>query len=252
MTEGSTQAEIGDLLAREEISVMGTAAIRRLRSIPQDFSPEAVLTGARSIICYGVPIPKGIIYADDDHPDVYWRYCNMLYRSLDMTSNKLCVVLEEAGHLASPIYSCYPWRVVNREFWGRVPLVYWAQEAGLGKLSRCGLLAHPVYGTRILMGGVITTAGLPPTGRTDGEPCPSDCADCIDACPVNAIAKGGKVNHDLCMRHANSSPLLAHLLGDPAVKERFSFETMVNTVSVDDHASYSCLRCLKACPLNSR
>ncbi len=231
---------------------MGIATARRLPSVPENFSPVAVLTGAQSIICYGVPIPRGIICADDDNPDVYWRYCNMLYRSFDMTSNKLCVVLEGAGHLASPIYSCYPWRLVNREFWGRVPLVYWAEEAGLGRLSRCGLLAHPAYGTRILLGGVITTAELPPTDRTDGEPCPSDCADCVEACPVNAIAVGGKVNHDLCMRHANSSPLLAHLLSDPTVKERFSFETMVNTVSVDDHASYSCLRCLKACPLNSR
>ncbi len=231
---------------------MAIATTRRLPSVPEDYSPAAVLAGARSIICYGVPIPKGIIHADDDNPDVYWRYCNMVYRSLDMTSNKLCVALEGAGHLASPIYSCYPWRVMNREFWGRVPLVYWAEEAGLGKLSRSGLLAHPIYGTRILMGGVITTAELAPTGRPGGEPCPSDCADCIEACPVNAIAKGGKVNHDLCMRHANSSPLLAHLLGDPAVRERFSFETMLNTVSVDDHASYSCLECVRVCPLNSR
>lgn len=252
MTEGSSEAGIRDLLAREEISVMGIAAARHLPSVPDGFSPAAVLKDSRSIICYGVPIPKGIILADDDNPDVYWRYCNMLYRSLDMTSNKLCVLLEEEGYLAGPIYSCYPWRVVNREFWGRAPLVYWAEEAGLGKLSRSGLLAHPVYGTRILLGGVITTAELAPTGRPDGEPCPSDCADCIEACPVDAIAVGGKVNHGLCMRHANSSPLLAHLLGDPAMKETFSFETMLNTVSVDDHASYSCLACLKACPLNSR
>jgi epoxyqueuosine reductase QueG len=252
MTEGTSEAEIRDCLAAEGISVMGVAATRHLPSVPDGFSPVAVLKDSRSIICYGVPIPKGVIYADDDNPDVYWRYCNMAYRSLDMTSNKLCLLLEGRGHLASPIYSCYPWRVVNREFWGRLPLVYWAEEAGLGKLSRCGLLAHPVFGTRILLGGVITTTELSPTDQTDGEPCPSDCADCIEACTVNAIAVDGKVDHDLCMRHANSSPLLAQLLGDPAMKERFSFETMLNTASVDDHASYSCLECLKACPLNSR
>jgi len=49
-----------------------------------------------------------------------------------------------------------------------------------------------------------------------------------------------------------ANPLMVHLLKDQKVKEKFSFETILNTVAVDDHGSYSYLQCLKACPLNKR
>jgi epoxyqueuosine reductase QueG len=252
MVEKSSEVEIGDLLSGEGITIVGIAAVCQLRRVPEDFSPQSTLKDAKSIICYGVPIPKGIVYADGNDLALYWRYCNMVYRSLDMASNRLSLALEEKGHLASPIYSCYPWRVVDRRFWGLLPLVYWAEQAGLGKLSRSGLLAHPSYGARILLGGVVTTMHLEPTEKLGGEPCPSDCFDCMDVCPANAIEKTGEVNHSSCMGYANASPLLTHVLSDPAVKERFSFETVMNTVGTDDHASYSCFKCLKVCPLNDR
>jgi epoxyqueuosine reductase QueG len=251
MREGSDQAEIEDVLGSAGISVMGTAAARDLPSVTREFSPGTMLAGARSVISYGVPIPKGIVHADRDHLHLYWRYCNMLYRSLDMVSNRISVLLEERGHLACPAYGCYPWRVVDGEFWGLLPLVYWAEEAGLGRLTKCGLLAHPDYGTRILLGGVVTTMELPPTDRLGGEACPSNCSDCIEACPAGAIEEGGKVNHTRCAGHANPSPLAAHLLADPAATDRFALETIVNTVAPDDHAGYSCTECVKVCPLNS-
>lgn len=252
MIEKNIGVGIKDFLSGEGIPIMGIAAMCQLPSVRGNFSPQTILTGAKSIICYGVPIPKGITYADENDLALYWRYCNMVYRSLDIASNKVCLLLEEKGHLASPIYSCYPWKIVDRDFWGLLPLVYWAEQAGLGKLSKCGLLAHPNYGTRILLGGVVTTIDLEPTEKLSGELCPLDCFDCIDACPANAIEKTGKVDHNLCIRQANSNPLLAHLLSDQALKESFSFETMVNTVGVDDHGSYLCFKCLKVCPLNNR
>jgi epoxyqueuosine reductase len=252
MTEKSGEVEIRGFLSRRGIPTMGIAGVCGLPRVPKDFSPQAILGGARSIICYGVPIPKGIVYAESNDLALYWRYCNMLYRSLDMTSNELCLVLEEKGYLAAPIYACYPWRIVERDFWGLLPLVYWAEQAGLGKLSKCGLLAHPDYGTRILLGGVVTTMDLDPSGKLSAELCPSDCFDCVDACPVNAIERTGKVNHNSCMGYANASPLVMHVLSQAGVRERFSFETVMNTVGIDDHASYSCFECLKLCPLNSR
>jgi len=252
MIEKSVEVEIKNFLNGEGIPIMGIAAICNISSVPEDFSPPDIVKGTKSIICYGVPIPKGIIYADGNDLSLYWRYCNMLYRMLDTASNKLSLILEEKGYLASPIYGCYPWKIVNREFWGLLPLVYWAEEAGLGKLTKCGLLANPNYGTRILLGGIVTTADLEPTEKLSDEPCPSDCFKCIDACPANAIGKTGKVDHNLCMRYSGANPLLAHLLEDRAVREKFSFETLLNTVAVDDHGSYLCFKCLKVCPLNRR
>ncbi len=246
----SVEVEIRDLLSGDGFPIFGIAAVIKLPSVPVDFSPQSLLGDAKSIICYGVPIPKGIVYAKANSLALYWRYCNMSYRTLDTASNRLCVILEEKGYPSVPIYGCYPWKIVNREFWGLLPLVYWAEQAGLGKLTKCGLLANPTYGTRILLGGVITTAELEPSEKPSGEICPPDCFECVNICPVKAIEKTGKVNHNLCMSYANSNPILAHLLGDQSWKEKFSFETLMNTVGVDDHGSYSCFECLRVCPLN--
>ena len=158
--------------------------------------------------------------------------------------------MEEKGYVTVPIYGCYPWKVVTRQFWGILPLVYWAEEAGLGTLSACGLLANPVYGTRILLGGLVTTADLVSTGKLDEEVCPPNCTDCVDACPAHAVCATGKVDHNQCIRYAHENPLLHHLLADDM--REFSFETLVNTVGVDDHGTYVCLDCVKACPLNQR
>jgi epoxyqueuosine reductase QueG len=251
MLRKSVEVEIRDLLGRDGFPIFGVAAVTKLSSLPVEFSLQNLLEGAKSIICYGVPIPKGIIYAKVSSLALYWRYCNMLYRTLDSVSNKVCIILEERGYPTVPVYGCYPWRIVNREFWGIAPLVYRAEQAGLGKL-KCGLLANPTYGTRILLGCAVTTMELEPSEKLSGEICPPECFECINACPVKAIEKTGKVNHGVCMSYANSNPLLAHLLGDKSWKEKFSFETLMNTVGVDDHSSYSCYECLKARSLNKK
>jgi len=102
MIEKNIGVGIKDFLSGEGIPIMGIAAMCQLPSVRGNFSPETILTGGKSIICYGVPIPKGITYADDNDLALYWRYCNTVYRSLDMASNKVCLLLEEKGHLASP------------------------------------------------------------------------------------------------------------------------------------------------------
>jgi len=244
--------EIIGFLNNEGMSIHGVAAVKQLPSIPESFSPQILLEGARSVICYGAPIPKGIVYAKGNNLDLYWRYCNMQYRTLDSVSNRLCLFLEEKNCSATPIYSCFPWKIVNREFWGHLPLVYWAEEAGLGRLAKCGLLATPQYGTRILLGGVIATRELEPDEKVNEDICPSNCFDCIDVCPAKAIKRTGKVDHNSCIRYSSSNPLLALVLGNQTIKKNYSFDELLNTVAVDDHGIYSCFECLRACPLNLR
>lgn len=246
------EVKIRSLLDCQGISVMGISPVVPLPAVPERFSPQALLKEARSVICYAVPMPKGIVFADSNDLDLYWRYCNMAYRSLDVTSNRLCLMLEEEGASAIPIYGCFPWKLLEGEFWGLLPLVYWAEQAGLGKLTRSGLLANPKNGTRILLGGVVTTLDLEPTGRQNDEPCPPGCFDCIEACPVHAIGRTGKVNHNLCLRYSTSNPLAAHLAQDLKTRDSPTFERLLNTVGVDDHASYLCFKCLKVCPLNQK
>jgi epoxyqueuosine reductase QueG len=244
------KSEISYLLHSEGISACGVAAVKKLPPGSEDFSPQILLEGARSIICYGVPIPKGIVYARSNNLDLYWRYCNMQYRTLDSVSNRLCLFLEEKHCSATPVYSCFPWKIVNRQFRGHVPLVYWAEEAGLGRLAKCGLLVTPQHGTRILLGAVIATQELEPDEKVKEDICPPNCFHCIDACPVKAIKGTGKVDHNLCIRHSSSNPLLALVLDNPQIRENYPFDKILNTVAVDDHGTYSCFECLRVCPLN--
>lgn len=252
MKEKRTKNEISGFLRSERMFLHGFAAVSRPSPTSVHFSLKIPLKGARTVICYGVPIPKGILYAKSNNLDLYWRYCNMQYRTLDSVSNRLCSFLEEKNCSATPIYSCFPWKVANREFWGHLPLVYWAEEAGLGRLAKCGLLATAQYGTSILLGGVITTLEIEPDEKIKGDICPQDCFDCIDACPVKAIRRTGKVDHNSCIRHSSSNPLLALVLDNQSIRKSYSFDKILNTVAVDDHGTYSCFECLRACRLNAR
>jgi len=252
MKQQSVKSEIISFLRNEGMSVHDLATVKQLQATSKKLHPQILLNGARTIICYGVPIPKGVIYAKSNNLDLYWRYCNMQYRTLDSVSNRLCLYLEEKDCSATPIYSCFPWKIANREFLGHLPLVYWAQEAGLGRLSKCGLLATPRYGTRILLGGVATTQQLPPDEKIKEDICPSNCFDCIDACPAQAIRKTGKVDHNMCIRQSSSNPLLELVLDNELIRKKYPFDKILNTVAVDDHGTYSCFECLRACPLNIR
>jgi epoxyqueuosine reductase len=241
---------IMEFLSSRAVQAIGIASAVQIPLVPDQFSAQVVLEEAQSVICYGVAIPKGILAADSNALALHWRYSNMSYRFLDTVSNQLCVLLEELGYNSVPMYGCFPWKVVGGEFWGLMPLVYWAQEAGLGSLTRSGLLAVPKYGTRVLLGGVVTTLDLEPTAKTDLQGCPPACRLCVDVCPVGAIGETGKVNHNQCIRASGANPLLIHLLRDAASRDKFDFETILNTVSVDDHGAYTCFKCLEVCPLN--
>lgn len=247
---GEMRQEVTAFLEERDIPFVGTAAVSQMRQLRKGFSPGDILKEARSVICFGLPVPRGVLFQESSALASYWRYCNMSYRHLDITANRLSSMLEDMGHWATPVYGCFPWKTVGNEYFGLLPLVHLAEEAGLGKLTRSGLLAHPRYGTRILLAGVVSTAEMEASEKKDVKACPPLCRDCIDVCPVKAISETGKVSHSLCIRHSGANPLLMHLLRDQDAKEKFSFETLLNTVGVDDHGTYSCFRCVEVCPLN--
>ena len=246
----SINLEIKAFFQMHNISIYGVANTKDQSRYQECKVPQQILEDANSVICYGIPIPKGIIYAKSENLLQYWRYCNIQYRTLDSITNELCLFFETFKCLAAPIYSCFPWSIKNREFWGTLPLVYWAEEAGLGRLSKCGLLITPQLGTRILLGGIITTLRLEPDSKIEEEICPQECVECIDVCPVNAIGKNGKVDHNTCLRYSGNNPLLALAINNQTIKETIPFETLINTIGVDDHGLYTCIECIKACPLN--
>jgi len=62
-----------------------------------------------------------------------------------------------------------------------------AYEAGIGVYGRAGFIIHPVLGSRIRLGGILTDAVLEPDGRLEGfDPC-ENCDLCIKICPAQAF-----------------------------------------------------------------
>ncbi len=242
--------EIGVFLRQRGILLFGAAAPRQLDEVPDRFSPQSILPGARSVICFALPIPRGVLHAESNSSLLFWRFCNISYRFLDTVSNEICLLLEQKGITAAPAYSCFPWKVLGDKFHGLLPLTLWARECGVARLTRSGLAGNSQFGTRLLLGGVISGADPGKTAPDLPDPCPPQCSLCADACPVDAIGQTGRVDHKSCIRHSGANPLLANLLADRSIRDKFGFETLLNTVSVDDHGMYTCSRCIEVCPLN--
>jgi hypothetical protein len=62
MKEKNIKHEISNFLRNEGMSILGVAVVKQLPSMPESFSPQTLLVGARSIICYGVILyPTGSV-----------------------------------------------------------------------------------------------------------------------------------------------------------------------------------------------
>ena len=79
--------EIISFLGKRGISLSGISEPKELSKIPAQFSPQSILKNCRSVLCYAVPIPKGILRAETDSSLLFWRFSNITYRFLDTVSN---------------------------------------------------------------------------------------------------------------------------------------------------------------------
>ena len=242
--------ELKKLFAQNNIPVFGIDKASSLENEPSGYRPSDMLDSAKSILCLGIPVPKGIFKSEERSEWMYWRAASIYYRNIDAVLMRACSIIEEKGEVAIPIYTCFPYDIKGKgDFWGYMGLVKMAQAAGIGKVGKNGLLFSSKYGPKLLLGGIVTTASFPAMTwpERDEKGCPEDCFVCQEQCPVKAIDKSGKVDRVACIKHSMRSPIFSNLM---KVGNFGSIDVqMINHVTaVDDHSMYQCIKCVSICP----
>lgn len=243
--------KIKEFTARHDIPVFGIGRASRLEdTAPQGYRPSDLLPAAKSMLCLGIPVPKGIFKCGARANETYWRAANTYYRNIDAMLMQVARIIEETGETAIPVFGCFPYDVRGKgDFRGFLSLVTMAELVGIGKPGGNGLLFNSHYGPRLILGGLVTTAALPEMTRPDQKNigCPKDCHVCQENCPVGAIDKIGKVDRFACVIYSQKTPIFSYLMKtktfDPA-----DVPMLNHVTGVDDHAMYTCIKCVSTCP----
>jgi epoxyqueuosine reductase QueG len=245
-----TLAGIKSLLAQNSFPLFGIAESASMEDAPQGYRPSDLLSGAKSLLAIGLPVPKGAYQCKGRSIETVWRTHSLYYKNIDAISLRVSLLLEEQGGNAVPIFGCFPFELKGLgDFLGYASLVKMAEVAGLGKTGKNGLLFNSTYGPRLMLGGVITTAELPAQTwpEKDESGCPEGCGICQEKCPVKAIAENGEVDRVACVKHSSKAPILSHLLKDKEY-DLDELQKINLTTTTDDNNINTCNKCVSACP----
>lgn len=129
-------------------------------------------------------------------------------------------------------------------------------RAGLGSYGESGALVTKEYGQAIRLAGVATTAELTPGTPLKEDVC-DHCMRCVEACPVNALSGGGKINKKLCgdriFKHGFRyfQKIIQSLLVEPTdelrqIVEGSGLRQLWQTFMTGNY--YYCFKCQTQCP----
>ena len=242
--------EMASFFALNNIPVYGITEADSLENEPLGYRPSDLLASAESILCLGIPVPRGIFKCQERSEWMYWRAANIYYRMIDGILMQLASIIEEKGGIAVPVYGCFPYDIKGKgDFWGYMCLVRMAEAVGIGRVGKNGLLFSSRYGPRLILGGIVTTAKLPTMAwpEKDEKGCPEGCYVCQEECPVRAIDRTGRVDRIACIKYSMKSPIFSHFMGMSGVKPE-DVQMINHLTAVDDHSMYRCIKCVSLCP----
>jgi epoxyqueuosine reductase QueG len=241
------------LAEAEHLAAIGFGSASSLAGEPVGQRPDDLLPGARSLICFAIPVPAGVYGAQSHTAEMVWRSQSLNYRRLDSLSIRFAALLEEGGERAAPVFGCAPMALNEKgDVAGYLNLIRMGEATGIGVIGKNGLLLRSGHGSRLMLGGVVTTAAIPePLPRAADETgCPAECMACVEACPVKAIsAADRRVNIMRCLRHTSRTPSMSRIrfVLLRALRPR-SAARLMNLTAFDEHTFHVCSRCVALCP----
>jgi len=96
--------DIADILTSEGVNVWGAGPSESMEDERPGYRPSDLVPGARSVVCFGIPVPRGIFDQKHHAVDGIWRTQNLYYRKLDSLSVRLAARMEEGGERAVPAF----------------------------------------------------------------------------------------------------------------------------------------------------
>src|SRR5215469_1238298 len=194
---------------------------------------DEVLCGAKSVVCVArrYQRPPALERNDPETSRSIARYARGrdYHRFMRRRLRRLATLLRSFGSPDRPVHArpmCDDAPVLERA---------WAARAGLGFVGKNGLLIVPGAGSMVLLGEVVTTLELRPTGQPIAERCGS-CTRCLDACPTSAFERPFVLDPRRCVSYLtieHRSAIPVHL-----------------RAGVGEHL-FGCDDCQTVCPFNA-
>jgi epoxyqueuosine reductase QueG len=98
--------KIRGLAEAADVPVLGIGSCTAMENEPAGYRPSDLLPGARSMICFGVPVPRIVYQKGPYTTEMVWRTQNLMYRRLDILSLAFAQAVEAHGAGAAPVFGC--------------------------------------------------------------------------------------------------------------------------------------------------
>ena len=178
--------------------VCGVANIDRFSEAPAGFHPRDLFPGCKSVIVFGIALPKGL--ATVEPRLIYGHFNYGTCPEVDWVALRASKEIERRfGGYAVPLPSDGPyeyWDTEKLEGRGLVSMKHAAVLAGLGALGKSTLLLNEKYGNMLTLGAVLTDLDLPSDPMAE-RICIESCSLCIQNCPSQAL-DGRRANQTKC------------------------------------------------------
>lgn len=228
-----------------KVDALGFATVDRFANAPERHHPSRACKEARTVIVFGNKMPRGVLSSPEYSLHLLHRSYHTLYSYLDEVGIQLANFIEDQGHLAVQIPAFAPLAYHGPEPWGIISLKHAAVVAGLGAFGQSDMVYHPLNGSLLRFGAVITSAHLPGDPVSEGSPCPSGCLACLEACPAKAIQRGS-FDKMACLSYTIRHGIYPLALRDEAGRK--NIETIINTAGYNYWIK--CMECTTVCPNN--